>query len=149
QEEVQKTASGRSMVDGASKIEDGHKTEVNRKIVTEFCDKVLIGGQYHLVPDYISSEEYIQHSPAVEDGIRGFQKFTQDLDAKGLAMRYKKIHKLLVQGNFATTLSEVQMDNEDWCIIDIYRLKKGKIVEHWDVIEKIGPKETWNNSGKF
>ena len=60
-----------------------------------------------------------------------------------------KIHKILVQGNFVATLSHVQMNEEDWCFIDIFRLKNGKIVEHWDVMEKIGPEETWNNSGKF
>ena len=45
--------------------------------------------------------------------------------------------------------SHVKQGEEDWAFFDLFRLKGGKIVEHWDVQEKIGPKETWNNSGKF
>ena len=43
----------------------------------------------------------------------------------------------------------MKQGNDDWAFFDLFRLKDGKIVEHWDVQEKIGPKETWNNSGKF
>ena len=149
QEEVRQTASGRSMVDGPTEIEDEEKTEDNRKIVGDFCEKVLVGSQYDLITEFISTGEYLQHNPAVEDGIAGFQKFAGELHAKGIAMKYEKVHKLLVQGNFAATLSHVKMDEKDWCVIDIFRVKEGKIVEHWDVMEVIGPKETWNNSGKF
>lgn len=37
---------------------------------------------------------------------------------------------------------EVKMDGSDWAFFDIFCLIKGKIVEHWDVQEEIGPKET-------
>ncbi|KXX70328.1 nuclear transport factor 2 family protein [Flammeovirga sp. SJP92] len=149
QEEVKETVSGRSMVDGATEIEDEDKTEENRKLITGFVNEVLIGGAFDKVTDFISTEEYLQHNPAVGDGLEGFGKFAQDLAAAGKAMKYEQVYKTLVQGNFAATLSHVKLGDEDWCIIDIFRVKNGKIVEHWDVQEKIGPKETWNNSGKF
>lgn len=149
QEEVKQTASGRSMASGPTEIEDEHKTEENRKLITEFCDVVLIGGQYQKIADYISTAEYAQHNPEVEDGIGGFQKFAQKLAAEGKTMVYIKVHKILIQGNFAATLSHVEIGDESWCYIDIFRIKDSKIVEHWDVCEKIGPEETWNNSGKF
>lgn len=149
QEEVKETKSGRSMVDGATEVEDLDKTEENRQLVQGFFDLVLIGGQYDKITDYVSSETYLQHNPAVADGIEGFQVFAGEMQAQGIQMNYIKVHKLLVQGNFAASLSQVRMNEDDWCIIDIFRVKDGKIVEHWDVMEKIGPKETWNNSGKF
>ncbi|MBO9411755.1 MULTISPECIES: hypothetical protein [unclassified Ruegeria] len=46
-------------------------------------------------------------------------------------------------------LSHVKQDEGDWAVFDLFRLKGGKIVEHWDVQEQIGPTETWNNSGNF
>lgn len=149
QEEVRETVSGRSMVDGPTEIEDEDKTESNRHIITEFVNKILIEGQYDKITDYISTEQYDQHNPAVGDGLEGFNKFAQEMAETGSSMVYIKAHKILVQGNFAATLSHVKMNGEDCCFIDIFRLKNDKIVEHWDVQEKIGPKETWKNSGKF
>jgi predicted SnoaL-like aldol condensation-catalyzing enzyme len=32
----------------------------------------------------------------------------------------------------------------------LFRVENGKIAEHWDVIEQIAAKESWeNNNGKF
>lgn len=149
QEEVRETASGRSMVDGPTAVEDEDKTEVNRALITDFLNTVLIDGQYQKITDYISTEEYAQHNPAVEDGLAGFQKFADNMAVEGVEMKYIKAHKIVVQGNFAASLSHVKLNDDDWCYIDIFRMKEGKIVEHWDIIEKIGPEETWNNSGKF
>lgn len=149
QEEVRETASGKSMVDGPTEIEDEDKTESNRELVTEFMNKVLVGGQYDKITDFVSTEQYDQHNPMVEDGLEGFNRFAAKMASNGMAMTYEKVHKILVQGNFAATLSLVKMSGEDHCIIDIFRMKNGKIVEHWDAQEKIGPEEEWNNSGKF
>lgn len=149
QEEVKETASGRSMVDGPTEIEDEEKTEINRKVITDFINTVLLDGQFDKITDYVSTEQYHQHNPVVEDGLEGFNKFVQTLTQQGITMKYEKVYKILVQGNFAATLSHTKMNDEDWCFIDIFRIKDQKIVEHWDVMEKIGPKETWKNSGKF
>lgn len=149
QEEIRETASGRTMVDGPTEIEDEHKTEENRQLITDFFDVVLVGGEYQKITDYVSTEEYAQHNPAVEDSLEGFQKFAKEIAEKQMQMSYIKAHKILVQGNFAAALSHAKMNEEDWCFIDIFRMKDGKIVEHWDVQEKIAPKEKWNNSGKF
>lgn len=67
----------------------------------------------------------------------------------GQVTQYVKVHRLLGQGNFVVVFSEVNQGGDRWAFFDLFRLKDGKIVEHWDVQEKIGPKETWNNSGKF
>lgn len=149
QEEVMETASGRSMVDGPTEIEDKDQTEENRKLITDFFNEVLIGGHIEKMTDYISSEQFDQHSPGIKDGVDGLKSYFQDLEQKGIEFRYKKVHRILVEGNFAAVLSEVQLNQDDWCYIDIFRIKNGKLVEHWDAQEKIGPQETWNNSGKF
>lgn len=149
QEEVKETASGRSMVDGPTEVEDEDKTEENRALITAFADKILIGAQYDKVTDYISTKQYDQHNPVVEDGLAGFGKFVEESAARGITMQYIRVHKILVQGNFAAMLSHTRLGAEDWCFIDIFRMKDGKIVEHWDVMEKIAPKEEWKNSGKF
>ncbi|MGH1464886.1 MAG: nuclear transport factor 2 family protein [Cognatishimia sp.] len=149
QEFATETKSGRSMVDGPTEIEDLDQTKANKALVQEFCDAILIGGQYDRATDFISTEQYDQHNPGCADGLAGFGVFAAELAQAGRSMRYWKVHKLIGQGNFVVTLSHVQMANEHYCVFDIFRLKDGKIVEHWDIQEKILAPEEWNNQGKF
>ena len=143
------TKSGRTMVDGPTEIEDLDKTNSNKVLVAEFCEAVLVGGDYDRVTEFISTEQYDQHNSEVADGLDGFGAFAAELAAQGLSMRYWKAHKLIGQGNFVVTLSHVQMGKSHYCVFDIFRLKDGRIVEHWDVQEKILAPEEWNNQGKF
>lgn len=143
------TVSGRSMVDGPTEIEDLDQTNANKAVVQGFVDDVLLAGRADTVPAYISTAQYDQHNPDVADGIEGFAAHLKEIMASGQTMEYVKVHRILGQGNFVVTYSHVRMGQEDWAVMDLFRLKGGKIVEHWDVQEKIGPKETWNNSGKF
>lgn len=143
------TVSGRSMVDGPTEIEDHDQTEVNRAVVQGFVRDILMEGRADLVRDYISGDQYDQHSPEVGDGLDGFVTHLKQVTESGQVSQYVTIHHLLVQGNFAVIYSHVKQGGDDWASFDLFRLKDGKIIEHWDVQEKIGPKETWNNSGKF
>ena len=143
----EQTLSGRTMVDGPTEVEDLDKTDENKSIVQTFFDDVLLGGQFDKVTNYISSEQYDQHNPKVGDGLEGITKHMQTAGER--KSRYLKLHHLIGQGNFVVAYSHTQVSGDDWAFFDIFRLKGGKLVEHWDVQEKIGPKETWNNSGKF
>lgn len=143
------TKSGRTMTDGPTEVEDLESTETNKARVREFCDRVLVGGAFDQAAEYVSSEEYAQHTPAAADGLEGFGAFVAELEAAGRAMRYWKVHKLIGQGNFVVAMSHVQMGQAHYCVFDLFRLKDGMIVEHWDVQEKILPPELWNNQGKF
>ena len=146
---IENTASGRSMVDGPTEVEDLDKTDANKAVVQGFVDDVLIGGRADKVTDYISTEQYDQHNPDVEDGLAGFSKHLKEVMASGSATEYVKVHHLIGQGNFVVIYSHTRMGRDDYAFFDIFRLKGEKIVEHWDVQEKIGPPESWNNSGKF
>ena len=145
----EKTASGRTMVDGPTEIESLEDTEKNKAIVQNFFDEVLIGGNFKNVPSYISTKQYNQHNPGVEDGLEGFEKHVKEMAKKGIVASYEKLHLIIGQGNFVATLSHSKVSGEDHAFIDLFRLKDGLIVEHWDIQEKILPKDQWGNSGKF
>ncbi len=149
QEYAQSTASGRTMVDGPTDVEELHKTDSNKAIVRNFVDNILVGGKVDTVTDYISTEHYHQHNPLIEDGLEGLGKFLSSLAESGTPLKYLKVHHLIGQGNFVVTLSHAQLGPTEYAIFDIFRLKDDKIVEHWDVLEKILPQDQWNNSGKF
>jgi predicted SnoaL-like aldol condensation-catalyzing enzyme len=47
-------------------------------------------------------------------------------------------------------VSEGKLAGKSTSFYDIFRVKEGKIVEHWDNIEKIPEKSEWkNDNGKF
>lgn len=150
--EVQKpNPSGRTQFDGATEITDLDKTEANKTIAREFIEKVLLNHEMDKVATYINPTNYVQHNPAVADGLEGFGAAMKYFAENGLVMEYTKLHKVLGQGNFVLTLSEGKFGKgELTAFYDLFRLEDGQIVEHWDVIAPIPPKAEWKNeNGKF
>lgn len=64
-------------------------------------------------------------------------------------MVYEKVHVLIGSGGFVAAMSKMQLAGVDMAVIDLFRVADARIVEHWDVMEEITPKDTWVNSGKF
>jgi len=47
-------------------------------------------------------------------------------------------------------VSEGKFDGNQSAFYDLFRVHKGKLVEHWDTTEKIVPESEWeNNNDKF
>ena len=149
QEWVDDTVSGHTQIDGPTEPTDLDKTEENKALVSRFVEEVLQTGELANLADYISTETYIQHSPQVGDGIEGLQAFLQSLTERGVSMRYEEVHRLVGCGSLVALLAKVNLGGSELAVIDLFRIDKGRIVEHWDVIEEILPTEQWVNSGKF
>lgn len=145
--------SGRTQLDGATDITDWDKTEANKEIVADFADKVLINRKMHTTPTFINPNKYIQHNSHIGDGLERFEAAIKAMQAQGIVMAYDKVHKILGEGNFVLLISEGRFGangGQPTAFYDLFRLEKGKIVEHWDVIEPILPADQWKNSnGKF
>ena len=148
-EYVEKTASGHTQVDGEREISDLDKTEKNREIVRAFLTDVMMDGNLQNAPKYISKEKYIQHNPGVADGIEAIIEFVQKLKDSGGALFYTKIFKLIAQGNFVVSFCKANLGAKEMAIFDIFRLEDNCIVEHWDNMEAVPPREDWVNGGKF
>lgn len=150
QETVTATKSGHSMTDGPTTSGDLDKTAANKALVKALYGVVLIGGQSDKVTDYISAEKYIQHSPGVGDGLAGFGAAMAELHQAGLGMTIRKVHLVLGEGDFVLSQSEGVFAGKEVTFYDLFRIEKGEITEHWDVIEELLPKTQWKNSnGKF
>ncbi len=143
--------SGRTQLDGPTETTDLDKTDENKSVVKSFVTEVLKNGNGDKTTDYISADEYLQHNSAVADGLDGLGAALEYFAENGLVMEYDRVHKVLGQGNFVLTISEGKFGKGDHtAYYDLFRLKEGKIVEHWDVIETILPEsERKNNNGKF
>lgn len=148
-EMVDDTVSGHTQVDGPTEPTDLDKTDANKNLVSEFLNDVLKNGNYDKLPDYVSTEMYIQHNPQMGDDLSGLGTFVESLSQQGVTMTYQEIYKVVGCGNFVAALSKVNLGRADMAVIDLFRVDNGRIVEHWDVMEEIPPQETWVNSGKF
>ncbi len=148
-EYVETSVSGHTMVDGETQIGDIEHTTANKELVCHFMRDVLLEGNLDHANRYVSTESYIQHNPQVADGLEGMNAFFRAATASGKTMRYDYLFKVVGQGNFVASLSRAKIGAQPVAVFDIFRIARGKIVEHWDNMEPIAPREKWNNSGKF
>ena len=144
----ERTASGRSMVDGPTVITDTEKTAQNKAIIQGFLDDVLYGAAPEKITNYISRDSYAQHNPLVEDGLSGLGAALEAMAASGNEMVYEKTHLLVAEGNFVFAASEGRLGETPMAFFDLFRIEQGKIVEHWDTVSQI-PTEMAHGNGKF
>ena len=142
--------SNHTMTDGTTEVSNLDKTEENKRLVNQFVEDLLVNGNINKLPDYIDGESYTQHNPKIADGVSGLSKAMEYFASQGLTLKYDKIHNVLGEGNFVLVLSEGSFGGKHTSFYDLFRVKNGKIVEHWDTIETIPPKSEWKNAnGKF
>jgi predicted SnoaL-like aldol condensation-catalyzing enzyme len=142
--------SGHTMIDGTTKVKDLGKTETNKALVRGFVEEILVKGKMDKLEGYYDGDNYIQHNPFIPDQLSGMRKTLVEWTKQGIIVKYHTIHKVLGEGNFVLVVSEGHMAGKHYSFYDLFRVAKGKIAEHWDVIEEIPAKETWkNNNGKF
>ncbi len=142
--------SGHTMIDGPTEIGDAAPTARNKKLVRSFVEDVLVNGRMDALAGYFDGDRYIQHNPAIADNLSGLARALKELAKQGIVMKYDRIHRVLGEGNFVLVVSEGSFGGKHTSFYDLFRVEKGKIAEHWDVIETISPKEEWKNAnGKF
>ncbi len=139
-------ASGRTLLDGPTKIVDLEKTEANRQTATTLFDTIINGSQEE-VGNFILSNftpDYHQHNPDVADGIDAiFKAFPEQ------QWVYTTNHKIIAEGNFVLSVSEGTAKGLPTVFYDLLRFENGKVVEHWDVIQSIPSENLANNNGMF
>ena len=142
--------SGRTQIDGTMELKDLDKTEVNRELVKNFLYDVMQGNHPEKTPDYFDGDTYIQHNTGIADGLSGLGAALAALAKQDIQMIYTTVHQVLAQGNFVLAVSEGTFGGAPTSYYDLWRVENGKIAEHWDVMETIVDKATWQNTnGKF
>ncbi|MDO0934055.1 ester cyclase [Streptomyces sp. DG2A-72] len=123
-------------------------TAYNKKLVTKAVDQLLVQKDVSALDRYWGSE-YHQHNPNIADGVEGaktglggfFQAFPQ------LKVTPKRV---IAEGDLVAVHSHyVNAPGErGQAIVDLFRVRNGKIVEHWDVIQDV-PATSANDNGMF
>lgn len=142
--------SNHSMVSGPTEVSELESTEENRQIVRSFVDDILINTRLSKLESYVSKQQFTQHNPFMLDGKSAMIDALKDGSDKEIKLNYEKNHRILAEGNFVLSVSEGYSNEVHSAIYDLYRVDKGKLVEHWDTIEAIPPQSEWkNDNGKF
>lgn len=142
--------SGHTMIDGATELKDLDKTEANKALVAQFVSDVLMGKAPEKLTSYFDGDKYIQHNPAIADGLSGLGTALEAMAKQGVAMVYSRVHKVLGEGNFVLAISEGSFAGKAVTFYDLFRVEGGKIAEHWDVVEPVLPADQHQNqNGKF
>lgn len=142
--------SGHTQIDGPMKSENQENTDANKALVQDFIAAILMKGEIDKVANYFDGDNYIQHNSAIADGLSGLGKALEGMAKQGIKMEYDTIHKVLGEGDFVLAVSEGKFGGAHTSYYDLFRIKNGKIAEHWDVMETILPEaERKNTNGKF
>ena len=143
--------SGHSMVDGDTEVKDFEMAESNRVVIQSFVEGVLIQDHFEKLDDYINQKHYVEHNPRFGDDLdRLACALSKPSNDGSISIKYERCHRLLAEGNYVLSVCEGHANQIPSSFFDLYRLKDGEIVEHWDTTEAIPPRREWkNNNGKF
>ena len=124
-------------------LTDLDKTEDNKKIIRRFLVDVLQNGEIEKFDDYVAAD-LIQHNQDIAQGGAAYKDYLVENQ-----VTYDFVFKVMGQGDYVVAYSKVWIAGQDYAHFDIYRLKDGKIVEHWDNKEVMPDKKDLTNLGKF
>jgi predicted SnoaL-like aldol condensation-catalyzing enzyme len=133
----------------ASPAQAGLSKKPNAQKAMAFLDMVFNQKKVKEGFDKYVGDKYIQHNPIAADGKEAaVEVLGHALQAlPGWTYEFKHAY---VDGDIAIIHSHVRMkpDDRGMAVVDMFRFEKGKVVEHWDVVQPI-PEKSANNNTMF
>jgi predicted SnoaL-like aldol condensation-catalyzing enzyme len=119
----------------------------NKKNVAEFYDLIINKKDFDSARRFMG-DRYKQHNPLVKDGPEGLREFIGFLKTNYPEAK-SEIKQIFAEGDYVILhVHSIRTPAVQRAIVEIFRLEKGKIDEHWDVIQEI-PATSANPNGMF
>lgn len=123
-----------------------HDLELNKKNAIEFYRTAYLGEPAKAVERFIGTN-YIQHNPLVGDGKQAFIDYFDEM-ANDYPNKSIEFLRSIAEGDLvALHTHQTWPGNEEYVTMDFFRFDdEGKIIEHWDSIQKVPDKRMNENS---
>jgi len=125
---------------------ESHRLEANKKLVSDMYQELFGDKNTEAIKKYIA-EDYIQHNPMAADGRQALidlaTKWFQGAPKEKIDIQHIAADKDLVFIHLKS-----RMGTKTVSVIDIFRIKDGKIAEHWDVMQEV-PEKSANSHPMF
>jgi predicted SnoaL-like aldol condensation-catalyzing enzyme len=120
-------------------------TKSNKEIVLEVLRRAFIERDPTVVDQYFGAN-YRQHNPRIADGPSAIAKMIPTLTA----LTYEP-GMVVAEGDLVMAHGRYTgWGPKPMVAVDIFRLKDGKVVEHWDVLqEEVSPADTVSGNAMF
>ncbi|HEV2704208.1 MAG TPA: nuclear transport factor 2 family protein [Steroidobacteraceae bacterium] len=109
----------------------------NKKLVLDFYHKLIGEKDYEGARAYMGAE-YKQHAPYATDGHAGIAEWVRKFK-ESFPQHHYEVKKVIAEGDLVVLHLHGKSgpNPHGESVVDIFRIKDGKVVEHWDVIQPI------------
>ena len=109
-------------------------TERNRVIISQVAKALFIDRDVDRFAEHVSDEEYIQHNPLIPNGKAAVIAFLRVIAAANTATA--ELKHIVVDGDIGVVHAQFTdgSGQPPQTIVDMFRIRDGKLVEHWDVM---------------
>jgi predicted SnoaL-like aldol condensation-catalyzing enzyme len=120
-----------------------------REVVDQFIDSLFRKKEVRKAFERWVVSDYIQHKATLPDGREAVIGFLEDLFER-YPGRIFTIHRVIASDDLVAVHYHSQATPQDlgFAVIDIFRVKNCRIVEHWDVVQPV-PAQSANDNTMF